>query len=196
GYSVPESATALCWALPAAEITNFQAQSVSKKVQLSWKISEPRLIEGYEIQKTVDQSRYTTVQKIAGSLRNYFQVFDEETPRVVTYYRLKIIKKDGTIIYSKLIPVQAIKEKGLTYIGVHPSPARSKITLDFFIEKTTTATIHIINTSGTTIFKSIYDLHEGYANIEVPVNNFRSGLYFLFIQADSQRLVSKFVKNQ
>lgn len=86
--------------------------------------------------------------------------------------------------------------KGSNYqLYVYPSPAQSQITLEFDLIETQNGSIEIKNTLGQSV-KTINNIifSKGKNKIEIDVNEFSKGLYFVQLQSENKFISKKFVK--
>ncbi len=93
-----------------ADISNFSAYPKDNGIVLEWDSGIELEMEGYEIQRSVSGGKFMIVSTIkalgSNSRYSYFDesVFAKSTSRTYSY-RLKILDKDGTFSYSRLVSV-------------------------------------------------------------------------------------------
>ena len=78
---------------------------------------------------------------------------------------------------------------------MYPSPASQKVFLDFTLKNPLPADYEILDLTGKVVFRSGQKwLDAGKNKIEIPVTNFKNGLYFVRLTAKGQPvLTSRFV---
>ena len=109
-------------ALPVT-LASINAKNEKEKVKLEWTTSTEINAAYFEAEHSADGRTFTNFAKIpasghaAGS--NYF-VYDDHAFPGISYYRLRMIDKDGTANNSRIIPVTRIKEGKFAVI---PNPA-------------------------------------------------------------------------
>lgn len=87
--------------------------------------------------------------------------------------------------------ITAINEIAETSFTLSPNPTSAKLTLQLTNSATTNLTYQILTTDGRVLFQNKITTQP---NIEIDVSQLPSGLYFLQLQDDKQRVVRKFVK--
>jgi len=93
-----------------ADIDNFSAFPKDNGIVLEWDSGIELEMNGYEIQKSVSDGKFMVVSTIkalgSNSSYSYFDesVFAKSTVRTYSY-RLKMLDKDGTFSYSKMVSV-------------------------------------------------------------------------------------------
>ena len=75
---------------------------------------------------------------------------------------------------------------------LYPNPASNHLKLEMHLKQTTNANIEIYDMQGRLV-KNVFNgqLTGGIRNLEVNIDGINPGLYFVSIQADNQRIVTK-----
>lgn len=97
--------------LLAYEIVNFSALPGTNMIQVRWEVQNGDDISSFFIQRSVDEVNWIDLAEMAyqgeGVAYEYqdFQVSGKAVDEMATtfYYRLKIIKNDGSVEYSEII---------------------------------------------------------------------------------------------
>lgn len=80
-------------------------------------------------------------------------------------------------------------------LNIYPNPANNQITLEFELAETKNISIEIRNVLGQTVKTiSTNSFTKGSNKIEVEVNEFSNGLYFLQLQIGNKTIRKKFIK--
>ena len=104
----------------------------------------------------------------------------------MTYYRLKQIDFDGTFTYSKIISVESF----LTYdVKIYPIPVDNGVLN--ISTKNHTALIKILDLFGKLSYES--ELKNNF--IEIYLNDFSKGVYFINVISNDNILIKKIVIN-
>jgi hypothetical protein len=88
------------------QLESFTAVKKGRAVLIQWRASESAF-DHYELQKSTNGISYTLNARVAGGQTNY-AVYDY-FPSEVNYYRLKMIDRDNTYTYSKVVVVNMSK---------------------------------------------------------------------------------------
>ena len=107
GVSDPTPATyTIDWStvLPIV-LNNFYATAITcNKAQLNWQASNAVDFTHFEIEKSVDGISYANVATIAyNEVESKYSFYDNQLSSGNTYYRLKLVDRDGSFKYSKII---------------------------------------------------------------------------------------------
>jgi hypothetical protein len=84
--------------------------------------------------------------------------------------------------------------EGLNSLTANPSPVNELLTVDFSLERAKDLTISVVNVLGQTLKvlpKQLYT--EGSNKVQIPTDNFASGIYFIHVKNDNATAVHKFM---
>jgi len=116
-------------ALLPVELANFRAQEGACQIELEWATESEVNSSHFQIERSVDGKRFTQIGEVeAAGFSTAYRVYDfvDELPSGDNYYRLKIIDRDGTTEYSRVVFVQSDCLKNGENIGIvsmFPNPA-------------------------------------------------------------------------
>lgn len=175
---VNKIALATSTALPVP-LFDFSGSILNNQIELQWQSGEEGTLSRYEIQQSEDANSFTTVaiSNAEGSGKRYKKAIPYTSSG--TYFRLKMIDKDNSVSFSKVIN---IKNSGETALSVFPVPATGTISLN-----TTEAGEGVITDATGRQLKAV-SLHKGINQVDISA--LASGLYY-FLQ-NGQKI--KFIK--
>ena len=112
------------------------------------------------------------------------------------YYRLKMIDKDGTFEYSRIINVNVgVGDAGSQILGIYPNPTRGMLNIRFLSGEKENFTMRVMNTTGQLVRENTFEFSAGINFIELNTFDFADGLYILqFVGENSGLFDGKFVK--
>jgi hypothetical protein len=95
--------------LLSLRIMSFESKIVNGSVQLNWLTSEEKNVDHFEVERSDNLTQYSSIgrtddQNTAGDTHQYFFT-DKNNSGGKSYYRLKVIDKDGRFMYSAILPV-------------------------------------------------------------------------------------------
>jgi hypothetical protein len=128
-------------------LVSFSAQYVDGQVQLKWQSSSEENTSHFEVEKSADGKTFSQVltkkaQGNSSSLVSY-QAIDNSPLSGTSYYRLKMIDRDGTFEYSKMVAVSAESD---LLVRAYPNPCQGN-------------SIHFVAINGSKlVLKSVSDL--------------------------------------
>ncbi len=111
------------------KLVSFQASQIENDIMVSWINADAVNFDRFELEKTKDAKSFEKIYEIKMPEvlkdRNAFAFRDEKPSEGLNYYRLKMIDKDGTVAYSKIIGVNYQKDG--EYVSVENPFKRSEI---------------------------------------------------------------------
>jgi hypothetical protein len=151
---------------------NLGIQRKSEKVLISWQTFHEIELSGFEIQRAYDNSSYQTIGKVSAhvnsnSVLSYSFEDNSNTAKGVSFYRIKMIDKDGGFSYSPIKSIKGLEGKSDFIVFPNPSNGSAKITITDLNEPTV---VEVVDNSGRLVktvtltnsnFVQINDLHKG-----------------------------------
>ena len=156
-------------------LTNFSANSENQTAVLQWSTTSETNSDRFEIEQSIDAKEWHNIGAVhaatnSKSLLDY--QFVHSSPALgINYYRLKMIDRDNTFAYSKIVDLKFLHNTRLT---LYPNPVASKIYLkiDTLLK---IMTVELFNDSGQKIVK-----RENFVSgNEIDVSNLPEGFYLI-----------------
>lgn len=156
--------------LPIA-LNSFFAKRNGNSVLLNWQTSFESNAHGFEIQRKSDNGFITvgTVLATNSSTGNSYSFTDNNTLKVVSEYRLKLISKDADITYSQIRSIKGTGSAVAFTIFPNPAVRNARISITDINESTD---IQVIDNAGRLI-KTISSKTSN--NLEL--NGLQTGIY-------------------
>lgn len=179
-------------ALPL-KLTATNAININNGVKISWTTTAEIDIAYYEVERSVNGQDFVTIghrvapKQSVGQLNNDYELTDEQA-LVKAYYRIKIVNKDGSITYSKLMYLQIQLNKDFSVV---PNPAKSNIYLNFK-PLTGKGSVRIVDLSGK-IVRNV-SLGNSVSNINIDISALSAGTYQVILIDEQTNLTSRFIK--
>ncbi len=181
-------------------IVNFYGKSLgNQQVMLNWVTASEVNIKNYEIERSNDATRFSTIGTVntkgnnAGKQLYDFKDIDAQIG--INYYRLKINDGNGSFHYSKVITINLKGDPTLFSLAVFPNPTLSDVQLRLELTKNTAFSYVLTNELGQVILsKSAELLPKGEQNQWLPLRNMPNGIYFLNLKIGELSFVKKIVK--
>jgi cytochrome c peroxidase len=176
-------------ALPIS-LLGFSGESGPKWNFLSWSTMEEIDFSHFEVERSFDGTGEWTVihEQLGGGaqvqnegVRSY--VFNDETPLLDSYYRLRSVDMDGSFALSEVIYLQR-KEAGVLRVFPNPNNGRFFITIP-----TDAATeLTLMDFNGRVVYRSPYASEAQFSDHQLP-----TGVYLLSATTRTERWVERIV---
>ncbi len=193
-----------CPLLPI-ELKSFEGKETNCQMRLTWETANERNFSHFEIQKSHSGTDFHTISRVESindrdsnsGIYNYTDVLDIKP---TNYYRLKIVDKDYSYVYSDIIALtsKCIENDNFPTVSVYPNPVKGN---SLFIQLTAPVSadnvkIHIIDQLGRSIIEHDISITEGPNQLEIKVNTLDvHTVYFLKIASNEwSTSIQRFVK--
>ena len=172
----------------------------TKAIEIRWQTVSEINNDFFTIEKSVDGINYQFLKEVVGSgnsnqIHNY-SIFDY-TPNngKTVYYRLKQTDFDGGFKFHGVKTIQC-KVSRTVLSDVYPNPISDLISFDLSIPKDGFVDIKVIDYLGREILDESRFINKGNSTINLKMNEFSSGIYFLKIEfkLESFNSVTKIIK--
>lgn len=176
------------FALPL-QLSNFTAQKQEGGNKINWQTTSEENNKGYYIQNSIDGILFTNLDYISASQsRNnntyHYSFVDRNTYSTKVYYRLALKEYNDHLIYSKIISLDYKKE---SVVVLTNNSLNNQFTLQTSLNKK--AVVKISTISGQTIQNII--LQKGIHNTNIDLSNNGKGIYYIIIQEDGEKTITK-----
>jgi hypothetical protein len=192
--------TVNCAAPLAVNIASFSGVKTGEKEStLSWVTSSEVDFKEFQIQKSNDAVNFEGIGTIAGTVKQTTNLlnyqFVDNNSIGTNYYRLKMIDKDGSFDYSKIISTEGNENSNL--VGqFYPNPTSgNNVSIDIYTKEAGVWKIESIDMLGRSVSTTEATLNKGANKVEVNVSTFNYGLNFIKIGSKDGSFTRKMFKN-
>ena len=180
------------------EMILFEAHCVDEKMHLHWEVIEQEVRE-YSIEHSQNLKAWEEVGNVQASssqfsIKSYAFEDIENTGGNLSYYRLKIVGRDGGFQYSSIISGEC--KTNLTQVAIYPNPVSDhQLNIDIALsEGDSKATIQITNLLGQVIYRKAERLTNGLNQFSFETKDWAKGYYLVSIQSQNWQWNEKIVK--
>jgi hypothetical protein len=163
-------------------LLEFKARLNGSVVDLLWITESEINVDRFEIQRSTDGVSYIVVgeKPALNSLnRNTYYLTDKQ-PLPINYYRLKLIDKNGTYRFSKIVVVNTTSYSSF---DVQPNPFTSSVIVNISLASAQKMNFDITDVSGRKIVSKMANLEKGYTSIVLDdVQHLKQGVYLLIVK--------------
>ncbi|MBK9634809.1 MAG: T9SS type A sorting domain-containing protein [Bacteroidetes bacterium] len=184
------------------ELASFTGYHNADKYEnnLNWVTASEVNSSRFVVEKSLDGASFEYLGEKAGAGNSTttlnYDFVDTKPALGDNYYRLKMIDKDGTFEYSKIINVNVgVGTAGSQILGIYPNPTHGMLNIRFLSGEKEKFTMRVMNTTGQVVRENTFDFAAGINFIEMNTFDFADGLYILqFVGENGGRFDGKFVK--
>jgi hypothetical protein len=171
-------------------LTSFKAALTERSVNLNWTSANEQNVRNFSVERSSNGREFNAIGTVDAANRTVGTYsFSDNAPLAgVSYYRLKMIDKDGVFKYSTTI---AINNRKTVSAEVFPNPAFNSLNVSH--PKTgKSASVKIINTEGRVVKN--YMLSNGGMQTNLSISELAKGNYTLVFENDGEKSSTHFIK--
>lgn len=189
--SIVDTITEGCTSLPVS-LLSFTAEKRNNTSMLNWSTVSEINNAYFEVQKSMDGSRFTSIGKVdAGNRFNATQSYsfiDSKTIIGKNYYRLMQVDKDGRFTYSAIVQLNMTG----TAWSVFPNPATDKTSIQIR-SQLGNVSFTIINNDGKVVYATTRQTAIAGEVIDISLAGFAKGIYLIRMVSDNVIKTEKLV---
>lgn len=184
--------------LPVNLLSFTAGKTTGNNNSIKWSGSEEQNLAGYQVQRSIDNKKFTDLPGGNMAAHNNTQVvsysFKDNDPAAgYNYYRLKIKEATGRVSYSQVALVKNSKP-GVINIQLFPNPTTDFLQLEAKSMQNIKAHITIINSTGG-VMQSSQVRFNNQGSLSVDTRKLPAGKYFLKTAIDKDEATMIFIKN-
>lgn len=174
------------------KLLDFNAKESGGKNLLLWTTATESNSDHFSIERSSDAQVYETIGNVnasgfSTSAINYS--FTDVSPlNGINYYRLKMVDKDGTFEYSKIVSITNKDNHSIAINYIELSAANNTASVIINSTKAQTANLSIIDVSGRTVLNTGIQLQKGNNTINKTVS-LSGGIYYIRLFTTDETVV-------
>jgi hypothetical protein len=184
----------------ATTVLDLKGNLANNKVDLEWTSGDGTDTKYFEVQRSINETDFVALGEIPSNITqsqlSKYNFTDNNPVTGNNYYRIKQIKTNGEIIYSKILRFNI---SDVLRMQLLPNPATKTITLQFSGMQnqvsgiqTRKANLYVQSSSGKTLKKiSLMLVNE---KIELDISSLSAGAYIITLSGDNFIIHKKFLK--
>lgn len=178
-------------ALPI-KLVEINAISSGDEVRLNWTSENEVDLQEYEIQQSLSSVDFRKIGNIlptsdAGNRKSYFFVHHPLSGK--SYYRLKMIDRDGEFEYSKIVSIDFSSSKN--HILLYPNPVKDILKINVVSSSTSLSSQAVLyDLAG----RSVYKRKLSNGSNEINLGAIPGGFYMLMVTIDNETQTYKIAK--
>lgn len=163
-------------------LISFTGEATSSGNELKWTSSEEVNFSVYLVERSVDGINFSEIASLSGSAEDgkgsSYSYLDHSVNSYSVYYRLKMVDKDNSIAYSKVVSVQ----KKEVVFSIYPNPCAAGAFLKLTIAETAETLVYLKDLSGKLISSLSYNGE--YSGVSIP-SDIKAGVYIVQVVSES-----------
>lgn len=176
------------------ELLDFDGESKGIFNDVYWRSASEDRLDHYELESSMDGNSFRKIcEKAAGgtqAAQHFYNYDDYAYYSPVTYYRLKMVDRDFSFSYSRVV---SIENQGLetSLVNIFPNPANSEVFVQIKAPGQSRADIKLTDMLGKLLFYNQVNLNESTETFLIPTAALADGSYVVTVSYDNGIPVSK-----
>lgn len=179
-------------ALPVTLI-QFKLNRNNSKVVLNWQTQSEINFSHFELERSNNGQSFYPIATINSSNQlngSNYSYTDVATANGTTFYRLKMIDKDGSSTYSRVLT--DVNNAINTPLVVYPTVSTGSVVKAIFTPVAKAAQLKVLDVNGKLMVA--YNLQSGATNQSIETALFNKGIYFIVLQNEGIVQSTKLIK--
>jgi hypothetical protein len=183
-----------CDVLPV-ELLNFKGQQVNEFAKLQWQTAKETNHQYFDVERSTDGVQFVFAGRVNSinpnsDVMQYYSFTDPEKLNAKTYYRLKMVSENETIVRYSDVIILTPDAKQFDILSLQ-NPVESNIKFMFYAPFSAVVEVQLMDVAGKISFNRSIQVTAGTNNIELPAVAINaSATYFLVIKTPG-RIISK-----
>jgi Secretion system C-terminal sorting domain len=177
------------------EFQNISATAKGKINVIDWSTASEKNMKEFAVERSMNNKTWEVMgtKAATGGTSPAYYSFEDNTPTLLTYYRIRSIETDGKDQASKVV---AVKREGgkLVLISVTPVPTTEGVTIDFSVGKTNKVTVIMTDIVGRIVESKTFGTLEGANSVRLNLSNSAQGTYIMTLNDGETVVTQRIVK--
>lgn len=176
-------------------LISFTGTGHSGYNRLKWTVAQEDNLSHYELERSASGSSFDKVATVQARDSHNETTYEhtDNTQLFESYYRLKMVDRDGSFKYSSVIFIR--KDNGVNTFAVAGNPFTDNIVLKYTLSRDKKINVQLLNSAGATVKSTSYAVTAGQGNYTIhDLGNYPAGMYILNILYDDKKTSIKLVK--
>jgi hypothetical protein len=178
-------------------LVSFEAKAEERKVMLHWEIADAIGFSHFEVERSQNGKQFANVGHVVFEEGKYMYEFrDNSWPdgSAQTYYRLKMLDKDGSYAYSRIVDVELAVDADFGPIYAYPNPVAERITIPVKSLEGKKGVAKLVSADGKILLTREISVSNDQIELDLKGVNMPSGILVLSIQVDGTSRYFRLVK--
>jgi hypothetical protein len=168
-------------------LLEFKSLKENKKTKLDWTTASEINFSRFDIERSFDAKSFTyigTVNSKGGNGKSNYNFLDKDIQSQTAYYRLKMIDKDNTFSYSKIVSSSNSEAIGSDLYLISQSIFNDNLNLVLGSKLATAVIIEVYDVRGKQVINlNDEKLNPGENNVRIDIASLNPAVYFLKISS-------------
>lgn len=181
----------------AAELIEFRAFAQQEVNVLEWLTATESDTEWHIIERSENGLDFKEIarEKAQGNTASATAYrFVDAKPLFKSYYRIRTVDFNGHQEFSHVVTVNRDLPEVFILNKLYPSPTVDVVNIEYTLPTAATVVTRLLDINGKLLNTNELPAQSGLNTLQLDMNNYTAGFYFLVMEADGTRIVKRVVK--
>ncbi len=179
-------------------LLDFDGKLNGTKVDLTWTTSSESNSDRFEVERSTDAQEYKAFANVKAkgnsTTETKYAAVDPLPAKGVNYYRLKMVDKDASFMYSKIVTIKVNADASLE-TRVMPNPFTGKLDIYLTLPHACTVSFNFVDINGKVVYSKEVKGLKGFNWFVVnDLEKLPTAPYILNLVTDEQKFTQKLIK--
>ncbi len=195
--NIPSYGNNNCILTTPVKLLSFSVIPSGKNANIVWQTTSEINAKSFEIERSSNGTNFFSIASIeaAGNRADTkkYSTVDNNIPLGASYYRLKMIDKDGTFSYSYIVRIMNAKG-GFVFANVYPIPVTNQLNISWHSPRAGKTSATVYDYAGRAIFTNEITAVTGNNFYQLSAASLPKGQYMLKLEKDGETITTHFSK--
>lgn len=176
------------------KLLSLSADKRGSSITISWKVSENETGDYFVVERSDDGKSFTSIGTVSTDGLNGTRDYSltDKAPGVTSYYRLKLVNKDNSFGYSKILTVK--DDSDSVEVKILNNPASANLNIRYNTTNPANTSLKVYTVTGVQVYQANVKASAGSSSFSVPLQGLQNGAYVLVIDSTSGKKAIQFLK--
>lgn len=173
-------------------LLSFDAIKNNNGNKLTWTTANAVNFSHFELERKTEGRNFSSITTLPISTLNQYTYLDDQPLSTTNYYRLKMVDKDGSFAYSKIVAIVNVGN-GFAISSVYPTKTKGDVFVEGFSLTSTNIVSSVYNLSGQKLLEQNYIVNQSFKQ-HIELGKLPQGIYILKLTNGISQSTYKIIK--
>ncbi len=178
------------------DLLSFKGNATPQGKQIEWQTATETENAYFVLERSYDGYGFEAIQKVEGAgnsnTRLSYEYLDKTAANQMAYYRLQAIDTKGVMeVVSSVVSVERVGEGNA--MSLYPNPAKDVVNVYYTSEDVQKLELKVFDITSNLVRHQTVIGNKGSNLLQLNVNDFPKGLYFVELSGDGEPLMKRLV---
>lgn len=183
-----------CGIIVPIELLSFEGKNKGTYNALAWQTASEKNADFISIERK-DNEKWGEIGRlkaVGNTVEKQTYSFDDAKPNPLSIYRLRMVDRDGTETFSKMVTIENAKKA--FSLKMFPNPARDFVTFRATTAEKQAFDVKVTDIAGRVLIHKYFPVESGVIEEQMNISALANGVYFFTFDNGTHKTVERFVR--